>query len=95
MPYSVFPHHIPTAGHDTEVCFACVQNSVYVTVAVSDVKSGTDRLVFNVLASSAGAEATSADNTNNVTLPLITQTDIGLSGQVMSIVQYFTLLNCE
>jgi hypothetical protein len=47
---------------------------------VRSVESGTENLVFNLLAKSTGIELTPHDNINNLTLPLKTQADINLSG---------------
>lgn len=79
----------------TEVCFACTQSTVDLDVELKGVESGTDKIVFNLLATSAGKEVAPADNINNLTLPLTTLTDIGVLGQVISIIQYFTMFSCE
>jgi len=46
----------------------------------NNIASGTEVLVFSVSAFSAGTELTPQDNSYNVTLSFVTQTDIGLSG---------------
>jgi hypothetical protein len=47
---------------------------------MKSVESGTENLVFNMIATSTGTELTPHDNINNLTLPLKTEADIQLSG---------------
>jgi hypothetical protein len=57
-----------------------MQSALDLFVDVKGVESGTEELVFNLTAGSAGDEVNRRDNVKNLTLPLTTQTDIGLSG---------------
>lgn len=57
-----------------------MKKTVDLVLDVRSVESGTENLVFNLLAKSAGIELTPQDNINNLTLPLKTQADIDMSG---------------
>ncbi|PNF29707.1 hypothetical protein B7P43_G13071, partial [Cryptotermes secundus] len=57
-----------------------VKETVELELDMKNVESGTEKLVFNMIATSTGTELTSQDNINNLTLPLKTKADIQLSG---------------
>jgi hypothetical protein len=62
------------------VFFTCKQKTVELVLDVRSVESGTEDLVFNLIAKSTGTELTPHDNIKNLILPLKTQADIDLSG---------------
>jgi hypothetical protein len=60
--------------------FHCIKKTVELVLDVRNVESGTEDLVFNLIATSTGAELTPHDNVHNLTLPLKTQADVHLLG---------------
>lgn len=59
-----------------------MQNTMDLEVDIQKVESGTDMIVFSLMATSAGTEMNPSDNFKNLSLQLTTLTDIGLTGQV-------------
>jgi hypothetical protein len=57
-----------------------MQTTLQLDFDVKDVAAGTEEVVFNLNVTSAGRELTPHDNIKSLTLSLITQADIGLSG---------------
>lgn len=60
-----------------------MQKTVQLDMNVEDVEIGTERLEFNVRATSTGSEIDAADNKKNLTLTSKTLADIGVLGQVV------------
>jgi hypothetical protein len=57
-----------------------MQRTVQLEFVVDDVASGTAEFFFNMSTNSSGTELTPQDNSYSLTLPFVTQADIGLSG---------------
>ncbi|XP_021931323.1 integrin alpha-PS3-like isoform X2 [Zootermopsis nevadensis] len=56
------------------------KNTMDLEVDIQKVESGTDMIVFSLMATSAGTEMNPSDNFKNLSLQLTTLTDIGLTG---------------